>query len=51
MGAGWIQPAKAAGIVATVNSAIRATVFPFAQITHVGCEKALVGGVIQVLCD
>ena len=42
--------AKTEGIVATANSAIRTTVFPFAQITHVGCEKAPVGGMIQVLC-
>lgn len=42
--------AKTEGIVATANSAIRTTVFPFAQITHVGCEKASVGGMIQVLC-
>ncbi|MYV31211.1 SHOCT domain-containing protein [Rhodococcus sp. JT-3] len=42
--------AKTEGFVATANSAIRTTVFPFAQITHVGCEKVSVGGMIQVLC-
>ncbi|ORM02908.1 hypothetical protein A5N72_17135 [Prescottella equi] len=42
--------AKTEGFVATANSAIRTTVFPFAQITHVGCEKVPVGGMIQVLC-
>ncbi|WP_404316258.1 SHOCT domain-containing protein [Prescottella equi] len=41
--------AKTEAIVATANSAIRMTVFPFAQITHVECEKAPAGGMIQVL--
>jgi hypothetical protein len=42
--------AKTEGFVATANSAICTTDFPFAQITHVGHKKAPVGGTIQVRC-
>jgi hypothetical protein len=41
--------AKAEGIVATANSTIRTTTFPFSQITHVECEKGAMGAMIQVL--